>query len=152
MAANPVEAFLFSICAVPIYLLVGSMIGACFLQVSVRLHNKLADQMRYDGLIQVPSIGIAMGIMLLINLVLISMAVFIEIGIRLYKVNLSLPGEIGFRGSLVFLNLFIMMLMLAFFLRAPIARAFWITCLHTALTLLVIAPIAGTLAYIFMAG
>ena len=43
MAANPVEAFLFSICAVPIYLLVGSMIGACFLQVSVGLHNKLAD-------------------------------------------------------------------------------------------------------------
>lgn len=134
------------------YLLLSSLIGGGILRVAVQLHNRFAMDMRYDGVVEEPSLGTAMGMMLAINLILLIVAALVQVVLQAAGLSYQLTARISAVACMLGLNVIVMTWMVAVSLSAPWLRALVISCVHLGISLVIAGTIIGTFAFVAFYG
>jgi len=132
------------------YLLLSSLVGGGILRMAVQLHNRFAVDMRYDGVIEVPSFGSAIGMMLAINFIMLIVSAFVQVYLQASGLALQSSAGLGASAILFGITIVITAWLVSVSLGAPWNRAFVIACIHTFISVMLALVTVGTLAFMWL--
>lgn len=130
------------------YLLFSSLIGGGILRIAVQLHNRFAINMRYGGVIEEPSFGMATGMMLAINFILLMLTALVQVYLQSSGIVLTWSVRLGVSGCMICLNVVVMTWLVALAFQAPWIRALVISCIQVVIALVIAMTFIGTLAFV----
>lgn len=130
------------------YLLFGLLLGGGILRIAIQLHNRFAVAMRYDRVINEPSLGSAVGLVLAFNLILLILSAIMQIGLQASGASMIWDARIVASVCLVCLSVVVMTWLLTVALEAHWKRALVVSCIYWSIILTIVATIFGTIAFV----